>query len=222
MRTRARLLALAALLPLWAPGAARAAEGRLAYVSGRVSVESFGKSEAGKAGLAVPSGTAVATGPRSTAVVSLPDGSTLKLRARTRLVVSLPDRPSAFTEAYLQAGGVFAKVAKQVKEHFRVRTQSAVAAVRGTQFFTSFGRGRDLWICVRDGVVEVSARGSAKTADLSAGQGVLIKGGTNLTQPQAYDWTKKLNWNMDAAGGPVEDKTDLDAAYSDLLDQDYR
>ncbi|MBI3565807.1 MAG: hypothetical protein HY079_11465 [Elusimicrobia bacterium] len=57
---------------------------------------------------------------------------------------------------------------------------------------------------------------------MPAGKGVLIKAGLDLTKPQAYDWTKKLNWTMDPGAGAVEDKTDLDSAYADLLDQDYR
>ena len=46
--------------------------------------------------------------------------------------------------------------------------------------------------------------------------------GLNLTKPQAYDWTKQLNWNMDPKSGDIEDKVSLDSAYTDLLDQDYR
>jgi ferric-dicitrate binding protein FerR (iron transport regulator) len=101
-----------------------------------------------------------------------------------------------------------------------------VAAVRGTRVFTAFGRAhgksRDLWVCVNEGAVEVGSNSSPERLRVAAGQGVLIKGETDLTKPRPYDWTKKLNWNMDAAQGAVQDKTNLDSAYSDLLDQDYR
>jgi hypothetical protein len=107
-----------------------------------------------------------------------------------------------------------------------VTTPTVAAAVRGTRFFTAYGRagagGRDLWVCVDEGVVEVRTSASKGALSVPAGKGVLIKSGRALTKPQAYDWTKKLNWNMDAGAGSVEDKTNLDAAYSDLLDQDYR
>jgi len=55
-----------------------------------------------------------------------------------------------------------------------------------------------------------------------AGKGVLVKAGLQLTKPQAYDWTKLLNWNMDAKAGGVEDRTALENAYTELIDQDYR
>ena len=62
---------------------------------------------------------------------------------------------------------------------------------------------------------------SKSALSVPAGKGVLIKSGLDVTKPQAYDWTKKLNWTMDPKDGVVEDKTALDKAYSDLLDQDY-
>ncbi|MDE2292263.1 MAG: hypothetical protein KGL53_09285, partial [Elusimicrobia bacterium] len=102
----------------------------------------------------------------------------------------------------------------------------AVAAVRGTRFFTVFGREHggkhDLWVCVDEGAVDVKTTASQRGLSVPAGKGVLIKAGLDVTKPQAYDWTKKLNWNMDPAAGPVADETKLDAAYSDLKDQDYR
>lgn len=48
-----------------------------------------------------------------------------------------------------------------------------------------------------------------------------IVGGINLSSAQRYPWTRKLNWNMDPTAGEVIDRTDLEQAYSDLLDQDY-
>ena len=111
-------------------------------------------------------------------------------------------------------------------QQFNVRTPSAVAAVRGTEFFTAYGRAkgknRDLWVCVNEGAVELTTTKAKQPLTVPAGKGVLIKSGLDLTKPQAYDWTKTLNWNMDAESGSVEDKTNLDGAYSDLLDQDYR
>ena len=53
-------------------------------------------------------------------------------------------------------------------------------------------------------------------------QGINIVGGQKLTAPRRYAWTRRLNWNTDPARGEVVDRTDLDQAYSDLLDQDYR
>lgn len=224
MPTQARRAAGAlALLLLAASAPASAARATLAYAAGAVTIEASGTSRAGRAGTDVPSGASVSTAKGATAVVALPDGSRLKLRELSRVTVTLPSKASSLTDVLLGRGGIFAEVAKRLRGHeFHVRTQTAVAAVLGTEFFTAFGRGSDLWICVNHGVVRVTADGSAKPAELRPGQGVLIKGGKDLTKPQAYDWTKTLNWNVDPARGGVEDKTSLDSAYTDLLDQDYR
>lgn len=229
MRTL-RLLALSSVLfavPRFAAAAAAAAPpARLAYASGDVTIESKGGGRLGRTGAALADGDAVSTAAGATAVIETADGSRLKLRESSRLVLTLPAPRSPLTEALLSWGSVFAKVTKRhLGESFHVRTPSAVAAVRGTQFFTAYGRdgakAKDLWVCVNEGAVDVTTTASPKILSVPAGKGVLIKSGLELTKPQAYDWTNKLNWNMDPKGGAVEDKTNLDAAYSDLLDQDY-
>lgn len=200
----------------------------LEAAAGSVTVERGGAApRAAKAGDPLADGDAVATGAKSTALVRLADGSRLKLRESSRLVLYLPKERAPWTEVLLTAGSAFAKVTKRAAgAEFRVRTPSAVAAVRGTRFFTAYGReragNRDLWVCVDEGAVEVGTNASKKTVLVPAGSGVLIKSGLDTTKPQAYDWTKKLNWNMDPGAGALEDKTNLDAAYADLLDQDYR
>lgn len=221
-----KILLAAALLSSLS-GAARAATATVDHAQGKVFVETAGKKKPAKKGDAIASGAFVETASKASAVVTLEDGTKLKLVEKSRVKVTLPDKTSSLSEALLEAGGVFAKVVKRkAGSEFRVRTASAVAAVRGTEFFTAFGRpasrGRDLWVCVNEGAVEVGTEAGPETMVIKAGQGVLLKSGRDLTKPQAYDWTKKLNWNMDAAKGAVEDRTNLDAAYTDLLNEDYR
>ena len=224
---RERLLTLAfVLFAASRAGAAPAPPARLAYASGDVTIESKVGGRLAKTGAPLADDDAVSTAEGSTAIVQLADGSQLKLRSSSRLVLTLPARRSPVTEIILSFGSVFAKVTKRhFGEEFHVRTPTAVAAVRGTQFFTAYGReagkARDLWVCVNEGAVDVRTDSSKTPLSVPAGKGVLIKSGLELTKPQAYDWTKKLNWNMDPKSGPLEDKTNLDAAYSDLLDQDY-
>jgi hypothetical protein len=199
---------------------------RLIFASGDVTVESKGSGHLGNAGEALADGDAVATGEKATAVVGLADGSRLKLRESSRLVLTLPGPRSPLTEIMLSLGSVFAKAAKQMPgAEFHVRTPTAVAAVRGTQFFTAYGRdhgkAQDLWLCVNEGAVEVKTTASKNAVLVPHGKGVLIKSGLDTTKPQAFEWTKTLNWNMDSDAGAVEDKTNLDGAYADLLDQDY-
>ncbi len=227
MVTLGLLLALGLSTP--ASGGAAVAGAGLVYASGPVTVEDASGPHRAVVNEPLREGDSVVTGAGATAVVRLIDGSRLKLKEASRITLSFPSGRSRTTEILLSLGGVFAKVAKRAAgAEFRVRTPTAVAAVRGTRFFTAYGRkvkgakgARDLWVCVDEGVVDVGTDSSAKPLPVPAGQGVLIKSGLDLTKPQAYDWTKTLNWNMDPDAGAVEDKTDLDSAYSDLLDQDY-
>lgn len=225
-----RLMLVAAIMT--ASGLLQAAEpaapsARLVHATGDVTIESKAGGRLAKSGAALAASDSVTTAAGATAIIELPDGSRLKLRASSRLAVTLPGAKSTLTEVFLSFGSVFAKVTKRRSgQQFHVRTPSAVAAVRGTEFFTAYGRAkgksRDLWVCVNEGSVELETTKSKQGLVVPAGQGVLIKSGLDLTKPQAYDWTKDLNWNMDAENGAVEDKTNLDGAYSDLLDQDYR
>ena len=92
--------------------------------------------------------------------------------------------------------------------------------------FTAYGRpgasGRDLWVCVGKGAIELSATGSPEPMVVKEGEGVLLPGGKRTTKAQRYEWTKSLNWGMDPDAGDTSDTTNLDSAYSDLRDQDYR
>ncbi|MBI2385986.1 MAG: FecR domain-containing protein [Elusimicrobia bacterium] len=233
MTTRIGLLSAIFLLaagPLLAADP-KAPSARLVYVKGDVTVESEHGGGLGKTGARLDHGASVTTAQGAGAVIELPDGSRLKLRGSSRVAVTWPgangSKSETLAEAFLSYGSVFAKITKRLAgRQFNVRTPSAVAAVRGTEFFTAYGRAkgksRDLWVCVNEGAVELSTDKSKESLLVPAGKGVLIKAGVDLTKPQAYDWTKSLNWNMDAEKSPVEDETDLDGAYADLLDQDYR
>jgi len=224
MKTILFVLFFAALAAASAHAAPRA--GVIEYAAGPVTVEAGGAKRDVQKGAALAEGDVVATSEAATAIVRLSDGSRLKLKGGSRLEL-MPRPNSRATAVMLYLGGVFAQITKRAAgQEFEVRTPGAVAAVRGTRFFTAFGRthgkDRDLWVCVNEGAVDVGSNSAQERLRVPAGQGVLIKGEKDLTKPQPYEWTKKLNWNMDAASGAVEDKTNLDSAYADLLDQDYR
>ena len=205
---------------------ASAASGKLVFAAGKVTVTSGAKSFAGKSGSEVGPGDSVQTGPGALAILQLDDGSSLKLRESTTVTLSGDEKGKGLTEVILKLGSVFSRIRQAKGREFRLRTPAAVAAVRGTEFFTAFGRkkrkGHDLWLCVGTGAVEVASLTGPQKLTVKEGEGILIKGGGSLTTPQAYDWTKTLNWNMDPGKGGVEDKTQLEGAYSDLLDQDYK
>jgi hypothetical protein len=224
-------MTLLACLTLFCPRADAAKKtpsaAKLTHIVGLVTFESGDSKGAAIEGQALKSDDWVETDKGATAVVELADGSAFKLRESSRFQLELPEPKTSVTSVLLSWGGVFAKVAKVLPgARFDVHTETAVASVRGTEFFVSFGRpakkGRDLWVCVNKGAVNVTTNASKTGLLVPAGKGILIKSGLDLTKPQAYEWTKKLNWNMDPKGGSLEDKTNLDSAYSDLLDQDYR
>lgn len=199
---------------------------KVVQATGKATVSGRSGSRPAKAGEAVADGETVKTGPKSSAIVEYADGSRVKLRADSALKLLVPGEPSGPEGGLLTMGGVFARVAKGSTGHFRMRTPTAVASVRGTEFFTAYGRssdgGRDLWVCVGKGAIDLKADGSPEPMVVKEGEGVLLPGGRKTTKAQRYEWTKSLNWAMDASEGDMTDSTNLDSAYADLRDHDYR
>ncbi len=208
------LLAAAA----WVP----ALEGKLAYADGDVFVSRAGVEREAETGMSLGQGDVVRTGEDSVAVISLGGEAEIKLRANTTLSL---DSLSESVAVSLSGGSAFSKVTRRTIRDYTLKASTAVAGVRGTEFFVAYGRTidalPDVWLCVAEGTVEVSLAGTADTMLVEQGKGINIVGGSKLTRPQRYPWTRKLNWNTDSRSGAVSDRTNLDQAYSDLLDQDY-
>ncbi len=217
--------------PLWVVlllfGLATAAsgqDGRVEYVEGEVWIESSGTREIGDFGSPVSAGDLVITGSDGIAVVTVGTGSQIKLRENT--VVEIHEAVSSGS-VDLRQGGIFARVNRAVAggRAFQVSTPTVVAGVRGTEFFIAYGRTieelPDVWLCVNEGSVEIAVRDVDSTTIVNEGEGVNILSGVRTTDPKFYPWTTGLNWNFDPDAGEVRDTTDLDGAYSDLLDQDY-
>ena len=222
---RRKLLAALFLLLLVLASVA-GAEGRVVFLDGDVRIVRDGASSAAEIGSPLATEDVLETGPAATAIVDLGNGVELKLRENTRTrIASLEER----SRVDLERGGLFALVRRVFRGSFSVNTRTVVAGVRGTQFFMAYGRSieerPDVWLCVNEGTVNVAASpvdgGAGGERLVRAGEGINILAGTELTEPQFYDWTRDLNWNMDPEEGEVFDDTDLDQAYSDLLDQDY-
>ena len=197
-------------------------EARVTYLLGDATVTRGDDTFSARIGTALEQRDVVRTGPSATMIIQLSQQSELKLRADTTVrMSSIASDP----EVRLDSGGLFARVAERLRGRFEVRTPSVVAGVRGTQFFVAYGRTieekPDLWLCVNDGRVQVSVRETGQSRIVREGEGINILASSRLTDPQFYQWTTRLNWNMDPDEGSVEDDTSLDEAYSDLLDQDY-
>ena len=199
-----------------------AVDGDVVYTHGRVLVHRNPEVVPAEIGMAVGEGDVIETAGDGVAVISLVDGAEIKLREHTTLALDTVGRS---VSVRLTSGSVFSRVNRHMLSGFTVKTETAVMGVRGTEFFVAYGRKidryRDVWVCVNTGSVEVAVLESRDTLIVEQGKGINILGGTNLTSPQRNPWTRKLNWNMDPGAGTVEDRTDLEQAYSDLLDQDY-
>jgi ferric-dicitrate binding protein FerR (iron transport regulator) len=223
MQTKAcRALLAAAVLAVAVPTAGFALNGSVVYTEGTVTLRSGGSSQDAQIGDAIGPGDTIVTGAGSLAVIDLANSTTLKLREKTTLAVDSIGDATAVT---LTTGGVFTSIAHKLTGTFSLKASTAIAGVRGTEFFVAYGRTidaePDIWLCVNQGAVQVDLPSAGQSTVVKQGLGINIVGGEKLTTPRPYPWTRKLNWNNDPTAGKVVDKTNLEQAYADLLDQDY-
>jgi len=144
------------LLALALPYAAFALSGQVANTEGDVALRNGGQAHDAAIEDSLGAGDELVTGPKSLAVIDLANGTTLKLKEKTTLAI---DSIGEWTSVKLTAGGVFATIARKLSGRFPVQTQTAVAGVRGTEFFMAYGKTidakPDVWLCVNSGAVEV-------------------------------------------------------------------
>ena len=218
MKNIRKLPVLAALLVLTA--ALTAQEAEIVYIEEQVDVVRDGSGFPADFGTPLRQGDQIRTGVGATAIVRTSAGHELKLQESTEIMLSDLTQQ---TSVRLERGGLFSRIRRLAGRSFTVRTPSVAAGVRGTEFFMAYGRTveekPDVWLCVNEGTVAVAAGDSEVM--VNAGEGVNILGSSRITDPRFFSWTQELNWNMDPVRGPVKDDTDLDGAYSDLLDIDY-
>jgi prepilin-type N-terminal cleavage/methylation domain-containing protein len=161
-------------------------------------------------GTVVRQGETIVTGPATTGTADLylSDGSTVRLDPGTELTLeSLKsdrnDKSGTVTRILLdlKLGKIWAKVARlAASSEFNVRTTSAIAGVRGTEFGIELdGTGKEGTVFVRSGIVDVSsaANPAAPTAiDNGSGGGIL---------PAA---PRRLTFAQDSVGTVAETLTD--------------
>jgi FecR-like protein len=195
---------------------------RLLYLDGDVSVTRANNTFSGDIGMNLKEGDLIETGSDSMAIIELENRGDLKLRENTQIILS---SLKIDTSVKVERGGLFSKIKKIFSGSYTVTTSSTAAGVRGTEFFVAFGKlideEPDVWLCVNEGSVMVEIKNTNQSVLVEEGKGITIPGGMKLTKPIFYPWTKNLNWNTDPDKGILKDKTDLDSAYDDLLDQDY-
>lgn len=178
----------------------------------------------------IKAGDKISVQKKSIAIISLDNLDKIKLSENTEVVIEAINKPvkskNNLTKIFLKSGSVFSKVSSRngKSRNFKLRTKSASMGVRGTEFFTAYGRknigaGNDQWMCVKEGSVEVS--NSNQKVLVKEGEGIFITKGVDVTKPKPYAWTRNLNWNMNPKNGKLENNIDFDGVYTDFEDQDY-
>ncbi len=108
------------------------ADSIIAYYDGDVFISRSTEEIFADFGLVIENGDQIETGIASTAVIETASGSRHKLKENT--VIIFDDRP-AETRISLVEGALFSKINRLAGRAYSVKTPSAVAGVRGTEFF---------------------------------------------------------------------------------------
>jgi hypothetical protein len=157
----AGVLLLAAAAALAAPKAPEA--GAVTFLAGEATRAAGGKTEKLAVGKAVHEGDTLETQKRTRLEVKLSDGSVLRLGPSSKAEVSAAAFGKTVEErnvsATLVVGKVWANVAKAVggEQRFEVRTENAVAGVRGTTFRVDAATDRSVVVKVYSGTVAVAS-----------------------------------------------------------------
>lgn len=178
------LIAAVLTLALTAPALAQEGsdwDARLGAVKGEVTVYSAGDEEgaAGEQGMPLEAGDRVVTGEGAGAEVVLDGGSLITLREGSDFAIESASRSDSVFK--LALGSLLAKIQKLGAQRLSVRTPTAVAAVRGTEFGVEL-EGDETHVGVFDeGRVEVSGEAGGPGELLIANQETRVaKGGRPL------------------------------------------
>lgn len=106
----------------------------------------------------------------------------------------------------LVKGAIFSKVNKTP---FKLRMNSTTMGVRGTQFFAQKIDVSNAWMCVNEGIVNVSNSHKDDSVDVPAGQGVFIEEKV-FSKPKAFKWTQGINWKMTPDEGELDQDLKLE------------
>ncbi|MDA8101151.1 MAG: FecR domain-containing protein [Nitrospiraceae bacterium] len=154
--------------------------GAVTFIKGDVLVQSEGIASWRliAQGDTVRSGDKIRTGRDGSVELAFDDGSTYLLRPGTDLDISLLERREStgfLKRLFLGIGKLVAKTAKQagVASRTELRTQTAIAGVRGTRFDLMVADDRTTRAAVQEGSISVSSMG--KEVTVGAGEGTMVK-----------------------------------------------
>jgi hypothetical protein len=199
--TRLTALVLAASL---LPATALAASGEVTYLEGKATRTPQG---GGKVALALKSGLeqgdTIETSAGAKLEITLADKSVMRLGPSSKLkldVTSFSENSREF-KATLILGKVWSKVSSIFgsERTFEVRTERAVAGVRGTIFRVDAARSKAVLVKVYTGTVAVAGTGAVPAAAPPKGERVQIAGPQQVSRQQ---WEKIISAMMQVSVGP--------------------
>lgn len=207
------------LAPVFAPVFAEDIHGLFNVVKGEVKVISAKdqKTSAGKVGMKVFVGDKVTTGKEGRAKIVMSDKNVLNLSPDTKMVISRYETKGKDknVEIKIEEGKVRASVEQKYdgdKSKFQIRTPSAVAGVRGTDFITRYEpASRQSQIITFTGTVAVANLGPRgellKQVMVRPGESTSVKDGAAPEVPKALppEQIKQMN---------IESKADSASAVS--------
>lgn len=141
-------------------------------------------------GMAVPEGSRVAAGARSSATLQLSDGSRVIVAAQTVVEIKRARvfRKSLLTDTIINLinGETDSRVAPRGNGvgRYEMNTPTMVTGVRGTRFSVTSGQ-QDSRSSVMEGVVRIRASRSASTVAVPAGHGLLVSQTGGVEEPLA-------------------------------------
>ena len=174
-----------------------AVNGIVNFTVGKVTIDNKGAVADAKPGDTISEGMKITTvGPKSIAEIYIGENA-LKITGNSSLVVArcaIVDG-GYVTDLTVEKGGVFSKISKKLEKNdsFNVKTRTAVAAVRGTEFMVEDLESGSNIACV-DGKVEVAdAQNPEKSVTLDQKEEVTVQTGADLVKQQiASDKLRQL------------------------------
>ena len=155
---------------------------------------------------------------KSLAVLRFEDKSKIKLDPNTvveveTLIKKHFDTKSgkSQTSLRLKAGSLMAKIINKYKQKdvddtppMEIKNDHVSIGVRGTTFFTGIdSESNNMWTSVKDGEVQALNFSDDDSEVIGAGQSIAIEKKRNFTKPSGFEWSDKLNWNMDPSKGKM-------------------
>lgn len=201
-----------------------ASVGRIVFQKGKVNVYRDGKKLKLKKSFPIETKDKITTGPNSLAIIKIGTVATVKLNDNSEYNVKSDishklQRGSAFFNVIRK--NLRDKINKKKRRNFKVQARSVAMGVRGTTFFVSHDEKENVWMCVKEGQVEIKGKEDKKPVLVNGGEGVKVEKGEETSDPKPLKWTEKLNWNTDPEKGKLENDASIEKAYSDLENLDY-